>query len=72
MTLIDKVLPAMTSDERRGALMALDAVTRPLTAREIEHALRRAGVSVKASRRLISGFRGVSIVAVTGEGASHE
>lgn len=44
MTLTELVL-GMTPDERRGALLALDHCSRPMTAREIERALREAGHS---------------------------
>ncbi len=44
MSLIELV-QGMTPDERRGALLALDHCSRPMTAREIERALREQGHS---------------------------
>lgn len=64
MDVIDLVR-AMPADEQRGAIKALDACTRPLQVREIEHALRRAGLPVARAVKVASALRGIAIVAVT-------
>jgi hypothetical protein len=45
MSDLQQFIEAMTPAERRGALAVLDRISRPMTAREIEGALHRAGVS---------------------------
>ena len=61
-----KSLGRMTPDERRGALAALDAVSRPLSAREIERALRSRGCSKTQATKLATSVRALRIVAVVG------
>lgn len=68
MQLIETI-NAMTPAERRGALVALDLVTRPMDAREIETALRLRGVPRSRAVILAGSLKGLAIVAVTGERA---
>jgi len=62
MTAID----AMTPEQLTGATIALDHVTRPLTVREIEHALRRHGVVKSRATLFAASLRKLSIIAVVG------
>ena len=59
-------IEAMAPDELAGALVALDHVTRPLTAREIEHALRAHGVSKSRAVIVAASVKRLGIVAVVG------
>jgi hypothetical protein len=60
------MVEAMTADEQAVATRVLDAVSRPLTAREIEHALRKHGVPKSRAVLFGASLRKLSIVAVVG------
>jgi hypothetical protein len=66
MTALVDLLEQMTPEQREGALIALDAVSRPLTAREIERALRDQWVSKTAATKLGSVLHRFNIIAVVG------
>lgn len=59
-------LEAMGAEALQGALVALDEVSRPLTAREIEHALRDHGVPRSRAVLFGASLRKLNIVAVVG------
>ena len=59
-------IEAMQPDELAGALVALDHVSRPLTAREIEHALRAHGVSKSRAVIIAASIRRLNIIAIIG------
>lgn len=59
-------IEAMSEDERRGALIALDAVSRPMTPREIEAALFSKGTSRSQRRAIVGAVKGFNIIAVIG------
>lgn len=58
------LLEAQPPAVRRASLELLDAITRPLTAREIERALVAAGASRSQRRKLAGALKGLSIVAI--------
>ena len=60
------ILEAMSPSERKGALAALDAVSRPLTPKEIEGQLRYRGCSKSQATKLASALRPLRIIAVVG------
>lgn len=64
-------LTAMSPDALQGALIALDEVSRPLTAREIEAALRRHGVPRSRAVIAAAALRNLNIIAVVG-GENHD
>lgn len=64
-TLTDRVM-ALSPEARDAALMALDEVSRPLWVREIEHALRRCGVSRSRSYLFASALKNLHVIAVVG------
>lgn len=64
---LNDIVKAMPPEQQKGALIALDACTRPLTVREIEHALRVTGVSSSKAFKVASALRRVAVVAVVGE-----
>lgn len=68
MGIVDLV-ESMSPVERKAALTALDAVTRPLTVREIEKALRFAGMPKSRAVMVSSALKmcKINIIAVTGE-----
>lgn len=59
-------LGSLDTSELEIATRALDLMSRPLTAREIEGALRRYGVSKSASAVLANAIRNLNIIAVIG------
>lgn len=63
MTLVELV-QGMSPDERRGALLALDRCSRPMTAREIERALREAGHSRPWATSVASTLKALNIIAI--------
>lgn len=63
---LDQALAAMTADEKRGALIALDVLSRPLTPREIEALARRAGMSRTQACKLAGAIKGCAIIALAG------
>lgn len=62
-----ELVKSMPPAEQAGALKALDACTRPLTAREIERALHRLGIPKSRSHLFASALKKIAIVAVIGE-----
>lgn len=64
-TLSDRVV-AMTPEARAAALEVLDHLTRPLSVREIEHALRRCGVPKPRAVLLATSLKKLAIVAIVG------
>ena len=66
MTDIRHTFENYTPDQRQAALETLDAVSRPMTVREIEGALRMGGVSRSRAVKLASTLKHFSIIAVAG------
>lgn len=64
-TLTDRVM-AMSPEARAAALLVLDELTRPLTARELERALRNHGVPRSRAVLFASSLHKLAIVAVVG------
>jgi hypothetical protein len=60
------LLDSMTPEQRKGALIALDAVSRPLKGYEIEAELRAWGIHRNAAHRLGNLIKHLDIIAVTG------
>lgn len=63
---IAKVLDAMTPEQRRGALLLLDHVSRPLPQKTIEQLLVRKGVSRHRAVLIASAVKSMHIVALIG------
>ena len=59
-------IEAMTPEERRGALIALDAVSRPMLPKEIEAALFCKGTSRSQRKAIVGAVKGFNIIAVIG------
>lgn len=59
-------LDRMGPEALQGALVALDELSRPLTAREIEHALRRHGVAKSRAVLFGASLSKLSIIAIVG------
>ncbi|BBI19865.1 hypothetical protein EKJ_07120 [Qipengyuania flava] len=57
---------AMTPEQREGAIEVLDALTRPLTVREIETFLRKGGVSRSRAIKIAGTVKHWHIVAMMG------
>lgn len=57
---------AMTPEQREGAIEVLDALTRPLTVREIETFLRKGGVSRSRAVKIAGTVKHWHIVALMG------
>jgi hypothetical protein len=66
MTPVTERLAGMGQEAMQGALIALDEVSRPLTAREIEGALRQHGVPKSRATLFAASLRKLHIVAVVG------
>lgn len=66
MTLVELVA-GMTPEERRGALMALDHCSRPMTPRQIETLLRERGHSRKWSTTAAVILKNLNIIAIHGD-----
>lgn len=66
MNPITEQLASMGTEAMEGALIALDTVSRPLTAREIEAALRRHGVVKSRATLFAASLCKLHIVAVVG------
>lgn len=66
MSTITERLESMGTEALEGALVALDEVSRPLTAREIEAALRKHGVSKSRAVLFGASLKNLHIVAVVG------
>ena len=63
----DDHLAGLTDRERGRVLAALDAMSRPLTVREIDHAMARAAVSRTHRRKVMGALKGVQIIALVRE-----
>jgi hypothetical protein len=66
MSALTKRLESMGVEAMQGALVALDEVSRPLTAREIEHALLKHGVPKSRAVLFGASLKCLHIVAVVG------
>lgn len=66
MTDLRTIIEAMPPEQKQGAIATLDAMTRPMTTREIEGALRLGGVSRARSIKLASALKHFHIVALMG------
>lgn len=66
MNPITEHLASMGEEAMQGALIALDSVSRPLTAREIERALRQHGVVKSRAVLFAASLANLHIVAVVG------
>lgn len=67
------MVEAMDPAEKASAAEVLDAVSRPLTAREIEHALRRHGVPKSRAVLFGASLKNLALIAVVGpEGEAGE
>jgi hypothetical protein len=58
------VLTDLSARERSRVLLALDMLTRPMSAREIEHALRKTDLRYRELRAVTSVLKNLNIVAV--------
>ena len=61
-----EMVDAMPADEQAIAAKVLDACSRPMTAREIEHALRKHGVPKSRAVLFGASLKGFAIIAVVG------
>lgn len=59
-----RLLEAMPADERRGALVVLDAISRPLTPKEIERLLRDHWVSKSQAVQIAGVLKRFNIIAI--------
>ena len=66
MTDLVEMVEAMPPAEQAIAAKVLDACSRPLTAREIEHALRRHGVPKSRAVLFGASLKGFDIIAIVG------
>lgn len=60
-------LSDLTPEQTKGALIALDQISRPLTAREIQETLQARGLGRNAAHRLGNMLRPLKIIAIIGE-----
>lgn len=58
------LLDTMTPDQRDGALQMLDLISRPLTTRDLEEAMRARGVNRNAAHRLANLVKHLHVVAL--------
>lgn len=63
---LHKLIKAMTPEQQQTAILILDAVSRPMTAREIEGVLRDSRVTRSRSTILASVLKGWHVVAMFG------
>ena len=63
---IHQMLDTFTPDQNRAALQLLDALTRPLTVRDIEGQLRRHGVPKSRAVITAASLKGLAIIAMIG------
>ena len=66
MTALLTAIEAMTDQQRQGAMVALDHMTRPLDVREIEKALRAHGVPRSRAVITAASLKTLAIIAVLG------
>jgi hypothetical protein len=66
MTNLHAILAAMTPAERKGALIALDAISRPLLPKEIEAALYSRGTSRSQRKAIVGAIKNFNIIAIVG------
>jgi len=67
LTNLTQTIEAMSPAERKGALTALDYLTRPLTTQEIAGCLRKSGVSWSRAQNIAGAVAHMHIVAIVGE-----
>lgn len=60
------LIEAMPAEQRKGALIVLDALSRPLTVREIEGALRLHGVPRSRAVVLAASTKKLAIISIVG------
>lgn len=60
------MIEAMPAEQRKGALVVLDALSRPLTARELELIFRDRWLSKSASVKIATALQRFNIIAVVG------
>lgn len=63
---IQGTLETLTAEQRQGAIIMLDLMTRPLTVREIENALRKKGVPKSRAVIMAIAVKDYHIVALIG------
>lgn len=61
---ISTILAPLSGSERAAVLQALDLISRPLVPREMDHALRDAGLTVTLRKRVMGATKHLSIVAI--------
>ncbi|MEP7222650.1 MAG: hypothetical protein ABI673_08290 [Novosphingobium sp.] len=66
MITVKQVLAALTPEQKRGALVLLDHMSRPLTQKEIETCLVAKGVARHRAVLIGSAVKGLHIVALVG------
>ena len=66
MTDLHTLIEGMEGERRAGALQVLDAISRPMNAREIEGALRLNGVPRSRAIKLASTVKHFHIIAMAG------
>lgn len=59
-------IEAMTPEQREGALIALDAISRPMQPKEIEAALYSRGTSRSQRKAIVGAVKSFNIIAVVG------
>lgn len=63
---IEAELRSMSGERLQGALAILDHISRPLTARDIENALRLHGVPKPRAVVIASSVKNMSVIAIVG------
>lgn len=71
MTDIRALFDTYTPEQKQAAIQVLDALTRPLTVREIEGLLRLGGVSRARAIKTAGSLKNMAIVAILPEGGKH-
>ena len=71
MTDLHTLIGSMEGERRAGALEVLDAISRPMTPREIEGALRLKGVPRSRAIKLASTVKHFHIIALAGPEREH-
>ena len=71
MSDIREAFESYTPEQRAAVLETLDSVSRPMTVREIEGALRLGGVSRSRAIKLAGTLKHFHIIAVAGPEAAH-
>jgi hypothetical protein len=71
MTALQPLLDNFDAAQRDAALQALDAISRPMTVREIERALRNGGVPRSRAVKLASTLKHFHIITLIGPETPH-